>query len=335
MQQKTFWFGSAAVNYVAGNFSGLKNLVHKGNTFVVTDENLAAIAPKRFKGWNTIVIPAGEAYKTQGTATFILEQLIQRGANRQSFLVGVGGGVVTDVTGYVASVYMRGIACGLVPTTLLAMVDAAIGGKNGVDVGVYKNMVGTIIQPRFIFYDYTFLKSLPEAEWRNGFAEIIKHAAIKNAAMFKLLEQHTPQHFKKNAVQLAALIQKNVLLKTRVVQQDEREQHNRMLLNFGHTLGHALENQYQLAHGEAVAIGMVYAARLSQELLGFKHPERIATVVQQYGLPASIAFNRDRVIEVLQKDKKNTATGLNYILLEKLGKATIEKVSINQLYKFL
>jgi 3-dehydroquinate synthetase len=156
-------------------------------------------------------------------------------------LIGVGGGVVTDITGYVASIYLRGIRFGFVPTTILGMVDAAIGGKNGIDVGVYKNMVGTITQPAFLLYDMDFLKSLPDREWRNGFAEIIKHAAIKKAAMFAELESATLQHFQQNKEALQKLIQENALLKAGIVQQDERESGERRLLNFGHTLAHALE----------------------------------------------------------------------------------------------
>ncbi len=139
---------------------------------------------QRFKGWNTIVLKPGEEYKVQATVDAVIEELIDMEADRKTTLVGVGGGVVTDITGYVASVYMRGISFGFIPTSVLALVDASIGGKNGIDVGVYKNMVGVIRQPAFLLYDMVFLKSLPQTEWENGFAEIIKHACIKDAAMF-------------------------------------------------------------------------------------------------------------------------------------------------------
>src|SRR5690606_852417 len=141
---------------------------------------------------------AGEQFKVQQTVNEVIEQLIHFGADRQTWLVGVGGGVVTDITGYVAATYMRGIRFGFVPTSILAMVDASIGGKNGIDVGVYKNIVGTIRQPSFLLYDYQFLKTLPETEWINGFAEIIKHACIKDVRMFNELAGRSITYFQKN-----------------------------------------------------------------------------------------------------------------------------------------
>jgi 3-dehydroquinate synthase len=158
---------------------------------------------------------------------------------------------------------MRGIRFGFVPTSILAMVDASIGGKNGIDVGTYKNMVGLIRQPEFLLYDYSFLKSLPKAEWINGFAEIIKHACIKDASMFRLLEAYKLNDFQKDKTLLNKLIQRNALLKSKVVVEDEFETGDRKLLNFGHTFGHAIENTYQLPHGHAVAVGMVMACMIS------------------------------------------------------------------------
>ena len=200
-------------------------------------------------------------------------------ADRKTVLIGVGGGVVTDMTGYVASVYMRGIGFGFIPTSLLAMVDASIGGKNGIDVGVYKNMVGVIRQPSFLFFDTSLLQTLPDKEWKNGFAEIIKHASIKDATMFKQLEQNDVTFYRKKENQLAALVQRNALLKTKVVQQDEFEKGDRKLLNFGHTLGHALENQYELSHGQAISIGMAYASSLSEKINGFKNTESVVSLL--------------------------------------------------------
>jgi 3-dehydroquinate synthase len=181
MVKRTFKFSSASVDYYyGGGFSFLKQIVKPSEGVLLIDENVQQNFSSRFKQWKTIVIPSGEKYKVQSTADRIIGELIDLGADRKITLVGIGGGVVTDITGYVASVYMRGVRFGFVPTSLLAMVDASIGGKNGIDVGVYKNMVGVIRQPSFLLYDQNFLSTLPEKEWRNGFAEIIKHAAIKN-----------------------------------------------------------------------------------------------------------------------------------------------------------
>jgi 3-dehydroquinate synthase len=302
---------------------------------LLTDENIHAAHSQKFKNWNTIVLKAGEESKVQDTVDTVIEQLIEMEADRKTLLVGIGGGVITDLTGYIASVYMRGIPFGFVPTTLLSLVDASIGGKNGIDVGVYKNMVGTIRQPSFILHDLSLLNSLPENEWRNGFAEIIKHAAIKDASMFRELEKNSLEFYRGKKKELNRLVQRNAILKTKVVQEDEFEKGDRKLLNFGHTLGHALENQYELSHGEAISIGMGYAARLSENMLGFKDADRIVDALEKYGLPAHASFDKDKVIGVLKMDKKKTKNGISFILLEKLGRAIIKEISIKHLYENL
>ncbi|MFN7689063.1 MAG: 3-dehydroquinate synthase family protein, partial [Sphingobacteriales bacterium] len=183
-------FGQKKVDYYfSGRFQQLSSITDKKNTVIVTDENVFSAHHPKFKGWNVICLKPGEAYKIQATADSVIETLIGLEADRKTTLVGVGGGVITDLTGYVASVYMRGINVGFVPTTILAMVDAAIGGKNGIDVGEYKNMVGLIRQPSFLLYDTSFLSTLPDDLWSDGFAEVIKHACIRDAAMFRILEQ--------------------------------------------------------------------------------------------------------------------------------------------------
>ncbi|MES2881708.1 MAG: 3-dehydroquinate synthase, partial [Bacteroidota bacterium] len=285
--------------------------------------------------WHTIVLKAGEEFKVQATSDTIIEQLIAFEADRNFLLVGVGGGVITDITGYAASVYMRGIRFGFVPTSLLALVDASIGGKNGIDVGVYKNMVGIIRQPTFILHDLVFLNTLPEAEWQNGFAEIIKHACIKDVAMFRVLQSHDISFYKKKKAETCALIQRNALLKSKVVQADEFERGDRKLLNFGHTLGHALENQYELSHGQAISIGMTFAASLSETISGFKRKDDVANLLEQYALPSHATFDKEKVISVLKMDKKKTKDSIHFILLERIGKAVIETISIDQLYESL
>ncbi|HUQ96847.1 MAG TPA: 3-dehydroquinate synthase family protein, partial [Chitinophagaceae bacterium] len=237
--------------------------------------------------------------------------------------------------GYVASVYLRGISFGFVPTTILAMVDAAIGGKNGVDVGLYKNMVGTINQPKFLLYDMGFLKSLPLKEWHNGFSEIIKHAAIKRADLFEQLATKSIEWYQQNEKDLQNLVRENVLLKAGVVQRDERESGERRLLNFGHTLAHALEKKYDLMHGEAVAIGMVFAAKLSAALCGFEKADQLNKLIQQYGLPTEMSYDSEMVFDMLQKDKKKESTFIHFILLQELGKASIQKISLTDLKQYL
>ena len=336
MQKKVFRFSNSSVDYYfEGRISQIKEVVDSAKTIFVTDENVCAAHEKQFKNKSTIVLKAGEEHKNQSTVDSVIKQLIEMEADRKTVLVGVGGGVVTDITGYVASVYMRGISFGFVPTSLLAMVDASIGGKNGIDVGVYKNMVGIIRQPSFLLFDPSLLQTLPDNEWQNGFAEIIKHASIKDAAMFKQLEQNDLTFYQKKKKELNALIRRNALLKTKVVQQDEFEKGDRKLLNFGHTLGHALENQYDFSHGQAISIGMAYASKLSQKFAGFKNVERVVNLLDQYGLPTFAEFDKDKVISVLKMDKKKTKDSIHFILLEKIGQAFIREISIKELYENL
>jgi 3-dehydroquinate synthase len=336
MQLKTIRFTSTTVKYyLTGGFALLKEIADQKNAVIITDENVFAAHGKRFKNWNTIVLKPGEAYKIQATVDSIIQQLIELGADRQTTLVGIGGGVITDLTGYVASIYMRGIRFGFVPTTLLALVDASIGGKNGIDVGPYKNMVGIIRQPDFILHDLIFLNSLPENEWRNGFAEIIKHACIKDAKTFAELEQHDVSFYRKKKKEACALIQRNALLKTKVVVADEFEKGDRKLLNFGHTLGHALETQYELSHGEAISIGMGFASRLSTVYRKFKGVERVTSLLQQYELPVDARFDKDKVIEVLRMDKKKTKDQIQFILLDRIGKGVIQPIPVSELYTHL
>lgn len=324
------------VNYFfSNNLKKLKSTVGFKTPIIITDENVYHFNRKHLSKFECIIIQSGEEFKNQRTIDFIVDRLIYLGADRSSQLIGVGGGVVTDITGYVASVYMRGIDFGFVPTTLLAMIDASIGGKNGIDVGIYKNMIGNIRQPSFIFYDFTLLNSLPYEQYINGFAEIIKHACIKDLKMFKHLENFDPKKLIKNKNELYNIIEQNVLLKTLVVANDENENGERKLLNFGHTLGHAIENMYQLSHGHAVSIGMAYACKISEKQSGFKETNRVCNLIKKYELPTEFKFNKLEVFENMKKDKKKENDKMNYILLKKIGKGSIEKISLSNLKQII
>ena len=320
-----------------GEFSQLEQIVSKKRTVILVDENIYGLHAEKFSGYQVIRFAAGEKNKNQQTVDQIIKELIQLEAGKDTFLIGVGGGVATDIAGYVAAVYMRGISFGLVPTSILAMVDAAIGGKNGIDVGVYKNMVGTIRQPEFIFYDYSFLKTLPVEEWVNGFAEIIKHACIKDALMFSMLERYSLHDFQADETLIAELVEKNVAIKTGIVARDEFEKGERKLLNFGHTVGHAIENLCQLPHGHAISIGMVAACNLSEQLIGlsFDEAKKIIQLLSRYHLPVDIETDHEKVFEVLKMDKKRAGDAVNFILISKIGNAVIRPIALDELHHHL
>lgn len=329
--------GKHVTYYFDGTFDFLEQIALKNQTVLITDTNVFSFHASKFEGWQTIVIPAGEAYKQQSTVDFIIGELIKKSADRNTFIVGVGGGVVTDITGYAASIYMRGLKFGFVPTTILAMVDASIGGKNGVDVGIYKNLAGTIRQPDFLLFDYALLSTLPNEEWINGFAEVIKHACIKDASLFGLLQNESVENFQKDAAKLALLIERNVQIKTDVVLKDEYEQGDRKLLNFGHTLGHAIENLYLLPHGHAVSIGMMAACSLSAAQLGFAatDTEKIKVLLEQYHLPTHFVFDKQKIWEVLKMDKKRANNSMNFILLNEIGSAIVKAILLEELEQLI
>lgn len=321
--------------YFDADFSSLQQTAGDRHIVILTDENVYRHHAEKMNTYPVISFKAGEEHKNQSTVDYIIQELIKLGAHKNTFIIGVGGGVVTDITGYVASVYMRGLSFGLVPTSVLAMVDAAIGGKNGIDVGVYKNMVGTIRQPEFIFYDYSFLETLPVKEWVNGFAEVIKHACIKDALLFSALERYSLHDFQADRTLIADLIEKNVAIKSAIVTSDEFEQGERKILNFGHTVGHAIENLYQLPHGHAISIGMVAACNLSERLNGFYFEEaaRIVKLLARYHLPVNVEADHEKVFAVLRMDKKRSEEGIRFILLKKIGEAEIVYTALADLEK--
>ncbi|HQR00599.1 MAG TPA: 3-dehydroquinate synthase [Ferruginibacter sp.] len=336
MTKKEYSFSSKTVRfYFDASIVSIGQATGDKPVIILTDENVYENHRAQLDLYPVIRILPGEENKTPATAGQVIEQLITMGAGRDAMLVGVGGGVVTDIAGYVAAVYMRGISFGFVPTSILAMTDAAIGGKNGVDVGVYKNMVGTIRQPDFIFYDYSFLKTLPVSEWVNGFAEVIKHACIKDAVLFSMLERYTLHEYQSDPTLVAELIERNVDIKASVVSADEFETDDRKLLNFGHTIGHAIENLHHIPHGHAVSIGMVAACNLSEQLghLHFEEAARIVRLLARYHLPVDVDTDHARVFEVLKMDKKRKDDAMQFIILNKIGSASVVSIPLTELEK--
>jgi len=277
------------------------------------------------------IIPDGEQYKTVETWYGILDKLVRMKARRDSTVLALGGGVVGDITGFAAASYMRGIRFLQAPTTLLAQVDASVGGKTGVNHEQGKNLVGAFYQPEAVFIDSAALDTLEPREFNAGLAEVVKYGAIRDPAFFEWLEQRSDAVNARDGQALDHLIQRSVVNKAEIVAQDEKESGMRALLNFGHTFGHALETETaykRFLHGEAVAIGMVVAAVLSESrgMCMAGTATRLATLLERFNLPVSIPsdLSVERLAAALELDKKAVASGLRLVLLEEIGRARIE-----------
>lgn len=268
---------------------------------------------------------SGEKSKTLSTIEELAESMVEKGFNRKDAIIALGGGVVGDIAGFLASIYLRGIPFVQIPTTLLAAVDSAIGGKTGVDLKIGKNLLGTITQPKAVFIDINLLKTLPENQIRNGLGEIIKYGVIKDEKFFSYLEKNLSKVFNHDEKVLNYIIQKSIAIKVEVVENDEKEAKNRMLLNYGHTYGHALEtmSNYTLLHGYAISIGMVIANEMAvaKKLLKQKDADRIKALLEKAGLPV-YSMNKP-TIKDLMTDKKSDGKSINFILPTKIGNAII------------
>lgn len=273
-----------------------------------------------------LTVPAGEDSKNLQHAGELCEQMLDAGLDRESFVIGLGGGVIGDLSGFVAAIFERGIPHVQIPTTLLAMVDSSIGGKTGVNALAGKNLIGATHPPALVLDDIDVLKSLPRREISQGFAEIIKHAIIADAEMFRQLEEINPA-----TVDYETLIRRNVELKARVVEMDEHERAGgRALLNFGHTIGHGIEraaNYRGIAHGEAVSLGIVGACAISIKKSGFPKAERdrVVALLQKFGLPVQLPkdFPREKILDALKFDKKFVRGEIRFVVTSAIGSANL------------
>lgn len=335
---KTFWINSAsgASQIVVGeSVANLKRYLDGRRTVIITDTTVGGLYHQRFPDGPVISIGLGESIKTLETVMTIFDRLMALEADRSSFILGIGGGIVCDITGFVASTFLRGTRFGFIPTTLLSQVDASVGGKNGVNFRGYKNMVGLINQPELVICDLTLLQTLPEQQIRCGFAEIVKHGVIADAAMLDLLETQRDRALNLDAAIIADLVYRSLAIKAGVVCRDERETGERRKLNFGHTFGHALEKLTGIAHGEAVAIGMVLAARLSvsKGLLSAGQADRLEQILDSYGLPVRSPVDLSSLLAAMKKDKKRQGGRIHFVFAEALGSARVEAVEFQTLHQ--
>ncbi len=304
---------------------------------IVTDGNLLRLHGHRFPAAAVITIGTGEKVKTLESVSHIYRELIRLEADRFDFIVAIGGGLVCDVAGFAASTYMRGVPYGFVATSLLAQVDASVGGKNGVNFDGYKNMVGVFNQPRFVICDLNLLATLPTGEIANGLAEIVKHAAIYDRDYFEAIENNVDRIEGLEPDFIEELVHRSVVIKSDVVNRDEKESGERRKLNFGHTFGHAIERCTRLAHGEAVSIGMRIAGHFSTQAAGLpSHDlERLEALLQRLGLPLEVPVPPEALLQALGKDKKRQGDRLHFVCLEALGRSVVTPVSLAELSAFL
>ena len=304
---------------------------------IITDSNVgkkfgrAALKSLSACGFEPVLITlsAGEKSKRMAMVEYCHDQLAAHRLERKSFIVALGGGVVGDLAGFVAATYLRGLPFVQVPTTLLAQVDSSVGGKTGVNLRAGKNLVGAFYQPRLVLCDLATLKTLPEREYISGLAEVIKYGIIFDAKLFAQLERDLPKILARDEKTLSQIIARCCEIKAEVVGQDETENGLRAILNFGHTIGHAIENSFgygKFLHGEAISIGQVAAAKLSQKILGLPaaDAERIEKLFVQAGLPVKIKLSapqRKKLMAAMLLDKKVSRGEVKFVLAEKIGRA--------------
>jgi 3-dehydroquinate synthase len=311
---------------------------------IISDNNVAPLFANQLKKSLVsagvrpalITIPAGEKSKTLEQAGAICDQMIAVGLDRQSFVIGLGGGMIGDISGFVAAIYHRGIPHIQIPTTLLAMVDSSIGGKTGVDTRAGKNLIGAFHPPSLVIDDLDVLKTLPRRQFNQGFAEIIKHAIIADPKMFRMLQ------WRKAGVTpgLQPLIERNIQIKSRIVAKDERDRTGRRaLLNFGHTVGHAIEragNYRKFLHGEAVSLGIVAACAISVKRAGLPEDQRaeIVDLLERFGLPTRLPpnFPRKKIFDAIRFDKKFEGGKVRFVVTPRIGSARITNdVTLNDI----
>ena len=304
-----------------------------GTCAVITDENVGPLHGAAVQnsleaaGIRAVLltVPAGEPSKCLATAEGLCDRMIAAGLDRGSFVVALGGGVVGDLAGFVAAIYQRGIPLVQIPTTIVAQVDSSIGGKTGVNARAGKNLIGAFHQPCLVLADTNTLATLPDREYREGFAEVIKHAAIRDAALLDALDPAAPRDT------LAPLIARNIAIKAAIVAADEHEQTGqRALLNFGHTIAHAIENVAgygRFLHGEAVSLGLAAALEISQSKAGLSAPEaaRVRAKLAAFGLPLTLAadLSADDLLAAARRDKKFTGGRVRYVVTPRLGEAFV------------
>jgi 3-dehydroquinate synthase len=323
--------------YIPGQIETIEKLASGRSIVLLVDENVVKFHRKKISSYPIITIPEGEKSKSLEFYDFIFQELLDLDVDKSWMLIGIGGGIATDLAGFVACTYFRGIDFAYVSTTLLGQVDAAIGGKNGINYKGYKNLIGVIRQPEFVICDTETLKTLARKEFIGGFSEIIKYAFIRRKDLYPYLINNIQKAIEFDKITLEYLIEESIKTKVDIVEGDEFEKGDRKLLNFGHTFGHALEKLYGISHGEAVAIGMMLAAKTSVNLGMIRSDvvSELENLLILAGLPVSMDFDAVQLADAMKKDKKRRRESIDFILLDDIGNAVITPVPLSNLIPLL
>ena len=307
------------------------NIAHRYT--IITDSTVSDLYGEEILGMlkevhvkaDLIKYQAGEASKNMDTVLSIVKELINRGVDRSCALIALGGGVTGDITGFIASIYMRSIPCIQVPTTLMAQVDSSIGGKTGIDLSEGKNLLGTFFQPQSVFIDLRFLETLPNDEFNNGLSEVVKYGIIDDTELFTLLEEKSDAIKDRELGVLQTIVERSCKIKKGIIEIDEQDMGLRRILNFGHTIGHAIEaaSGYTVTHGNAISAGMIASARISEKMkyLSSEDLVRVQQLVKATGLADHIpvSIGTEEIIEKTRTDKKRERDSIHFVLLKKIG----------------
>lgn len=302
---------------------------------IITDTNVHQFHGTQFPDVPVITIGLAEKIKTQETVDFIIEELLKIEADRHWYVVGIGGGIVCDIAGYVASIYMRGIRFGYVPTSLLAQVDASVGGKTGINFQGFKNMIGVFSQPNFVLCDFDVLKTLPTQEVKNGLVEAIKHGIISSPDLFDFIESNVEDILRLTPSIIQHVVDHSVRIKTALVTVDELEKGERKKLNLGHSYGHAIESLSGISHGAAVAIGLVNAAKLSMKLghCDKETLERLIALLDRLEMDTVSELPLESIVRHMKKDKKRNKDKIDFVFIKTIGQTFVKGISFDQLLK--
>lgn len=333
MQQVKLTTPDGVSEIVVGELLSSRLQMLEQEPILMIDKNVLVQHHDLFEPFRSVIIPSGESHKTLQTVEALYRELVVLGADRSTLMVGIGGGLATDLAGFVASTFLRGTRFGFISTTLLGQVDASIGGKNGVNLEGYKNMIGTIRQPSFVWCDLSLLGTLENREYISGIAEVIKYGFIRDIHFLEYLEEHMVALLKQDLSVLEHVVTTSAAIKTDVVQKDEKEADLRKILNFGHTIGHAIERHKGILHGEAVGMGMLLAARLShlQGLISASEVDRVEQLVLSAGLPVSMKLDPEEIYQNIRKDKKKSGEDVHFVLLKGMGNTIIRPIPLPEL----